>query len=357
MVQLVLYLLGMAVTGYLTMIYPKTLMITIFALEIVIFIPGLLYSISLARKIKVSIRIPVPVSKKEQPVDVNVLVENRSNLPMFNGKIFLHIKNHFHEKTEKEKIRIQADRKNSAVCKCRLYSSGCGKIDVSILKVYAGDPLGIFYFRVKISDKSASVAVMPELMPMYLGIDTRDWDIISDSDEYDTFRGGDDPSEIFQIRSYRRGDRMQSIYWKMTARSRDLMVREFSKPVYCAVALFLDMYTDDKCLDFVEADEYLEKALAVSWGLLEVQCSHMVVWYDGQREKISRMRIDTMEHIYELIEQLFQVLPYHTKIDLEELYHQEFPYHTYCLSYLLNLDLNLWEGGSFSCRDEKKLLQ
>ena len=82
----------------------------------------------------------------------------------------------------------------------------------------------------------------------------------------------------------------------------------------------------------------------------------MVVWYDRKENQICRMQIETQEHLYGLIEQLFQILPYTEGVNLEELYHEEYPYHTYCLSYLLNLKLELWEGGVFSCRGEKKLL-
>ena len=223
-------------------------------------------------------------------------------------------------------------------------------------RVTVGDMLGIFYFPVSVSGERESLAVMPKINPMELYVDSRNWDITGESDEYDPVRPGDDPAEVLQIREYRSGDRIQRIHWKMTAREGELMVKEYSRPVFCAVVLFLDLRTEGYTDEFENADEYLEKVLAVSCGLLELGYSHFVVWYDAAHSQLSRIQIREQENIYELIERLFQVLPYAECVDTEEMYHQEYPGHIYCLSYLLNLNLELWEGGNFSCRDEKKLL-
>lgn len=356
MIRIILYLLGMAVTGYLALIYPKEMVITVFVLEILLFFPALLYSIYLSRKVKVSIRVPIPVAEKNQPVDVDILVDNQSGVPLLCGKLYLKVKNYYHKGSVTEKVWIQAQRKSKIGCRCQLTSGKCGNLSITVGKLYVGDFLGIFYLPVSVSEKQESLSVMPVIRPMELDIDKRNWEILLDSDEYDTTRGGEDPSEVFQIRSYRGGDRMQSIHWKMTARSEDLMVKEFSRPLYCAVVIFLDMRVVQNDFGFDNADEYLEKVLALSFGLMEAECRHMVVWYDEKKNQICRMQMETQEQLYELIEQLFQILPYTESVDLEELYHEEYPYHTYCLSYLLNLKLELWEGGGFSCRDEKKLL-
>ena len=356
MIRIILYLLGTAVTGYLALIYPKDMVIMVFVLEVLLFLPALLYSMYLSRKVKVSIRVSVPVAEKNQAVDVDILVDNQSGMPLLCGKLYLKVRNYYHKGTALEKVRIQSPRKSKTSCRCRLSSGNCGKLSIAVGRVYTGDPLGIFYLPVSISKRQESLSVMPVIQPMELDIDKRDWEILLDSDEYDTTRGGEDPSEVFQIRSYRRGDRMQSIHWKMTARSEDLMVKEFSRPLYCAVVMFLDMRAAQNGSGFDNADEYLERVLAVSSGLMEAECRHMVVWYDRKENQICRMQIETQEHLYGLIEQLFQILPYTEGVNLEELYHEEYPYHTYCLSYLLNLKLELWEGGGFSCRGEKKLL-
>ena len=57
---------------------------------------------------------------------------------------------------------------------------------------------------------------------------------------YDDFHPGDDPSEIFGVREFRAGDKMQSIHWKLSAKSDDLLVRENSQPKACPLVFLLE---------------------------------------------------------------------------------------------------------------------
>ena len=39
---------------------------------------------------------------------------------------------------------------------------------------------------------------------------------------------GYDPSELFDVREFQNGDRLQSVHWKLSARTDELMVKELS---------------------------------------------------------------------------------------------------------------------------------
>lgn len=356
MIRMILYLLATMITGYLALIYPKKMVITLFVLELLLFLAAVLYNLFLFRKIRITIRVPVAVTDKKQPVDVDILVDNQGKIPLFKGELVIGVKNYYHEGSISHKMQIQADKNRRTICSFRVSSGNCGRVGISIKRFFICDPIGILCIPVKNIKEQVFISVLPKIETMQLEIRDGSWDIMADGDEYDRTKAGDDPSEVFQIRSYRGGDRMQRIHWKMSARSEELMVKEFSKPIYYGAVLFLDMKEAYWGRDFKNADEYLEKALGISYGLLEAECYHMVVWYDGKENRLYRYKIDKEDHIYELIEQLFQVLPYGEEVDLEELYHQEYPDNNYYLSYLLNMNLELWEGGGFSCRSEKILL-
>ena len=356
MVRIILYLAGMVFTGYLALIYPKMLLITLFALEALLFFPALLTAFYFSRCVRISLQVPVPVAEKNQPLEVDIVLQNKGFFPILNMVLRLESSNFYHKGRMGRKMHIQTGAKSTTCCKCVLQSECCGQIRVGIRKAAVGDLLGIFYLPVRVPGEREILAVMPKIEPMELFVDSRNWDITGESDEYDPVRPGDDPAEVLQIREYRSGDRMQRIHWKMTAREDALMVKEYSRPIYCAVVLFLDLHTGGGTDEFENADEYLEKVLAVSCGLLELDYSHFVVWYDAAHSQLCRIQIKEQENIYELIERLFRILPYGDGVDTEEMYHQEYPGHIYCLFYLLNMNLELWEGGNFSCRDEKKLL-
>lgn len=54
-------------------------------------------------------------------------------------------------------------------------------------------------------------------------------------------RKGDDPSEIYQVREYRREDSLKDIHWKLTAAKEELVAKERAFPLGCAVLIWFDI--------------------------------------------------------------------------------------------------------------------
>ena len=52
-----------------------------------------------------------------------------------------------------------------------------------------------------------------------------------DSDRFSDEKPGDDPSEIFDIREFKDGDRLNSIHWNLTVKTGKIMVKDFSFPL------------------------------------------------------------------------------------------------------------------------------
>ena len=63
----------------------------------------------------------------------------------------------------------------------------------------------------------------------------------ADSDRFSTYKKGDDPSEIFDIREYADGDKIQRIHWKLSSKTGDLMVKEGSLPLMKEIHIFIDL--------------------------------------------------------------------------------------------------------------------
>ena len=74
------------------------------------------------------------------------------------------------------------------------------------------DYLGLFQRKIK-SMSQISVNVLPDIQafPVVISMRTRNFPV--EGDAYETDRSGDDPSEIFQIREFRPGDRLLRIHW------------------------------------------------------------------------------------------------------------------------------------------------
>lgn len=79
---------------------------------------------------------------------------------------------------------------------------------------------------------------------MYLGKDKWYNETSADSDRFSTYKKGDDPSEIFDIREYADGDKIQRIHWKLSSKTGDLMVKEGSLPLMKEIHIFIDLCSD-----------------------------------------------------------------------------------------------------------------
>ena len=97
-----------------------------------------------------------------------------------------------------------------------------------------------FFNVTKRVKKYANVEVMPQIDEIPVRITDRVRNFFGDSDIYDDLRPGYDPSELFDVREFQNGDRLQSVHWKLSARTDELMVKENSLPKACAVAIVAD---------------------------------------------------------------------------------------------------------------------
>lgn len=100
---------------------------------------------------------------------------------------------------------------------------------------------------------------------------------------YDSHRSGQDPSEVFDLRSYREGDSVKSIHWKLSTRFDDVLVREASRPQDHAIAILFGIFAHD--FEESERPQVLSAALgltaSVSLSLMRLGYHHVVVATGG----------------------------------------------------------------------------
>ncbi len=122
----------------------------------------------------------------------------------------------------------------------RVVLSHVGSYEYELVKVRIYDLTGLFYVHKKIK-RFADIQVLPELDAVAVQVSERVRRYFGEAESYDDFQPGTDVSQIFDVREYRPGDRLQRIHWKLSAKSDGLLVREDSQPLACAVVFLLDM--------------------------------------------------------------------------------------------------------------------
>ncbi len=148
---------------------------------------------------------------------------------------------------------------------------------------------------------SATITVMPKLYEIPLILTPNAMIFNGDSDEYHSEKSGDDPSEIFNVREYRDGDKIRSIHWKQSAKADTLMVKEMSLPLGSSVGLIINSTGNlDLILDYIAC---------LSFTLINQGCIHTVIWFDSKRNVIRKETLSDLDGLNALFVSLFNTVP------------------------------------------------
>lgn len=119
------------------------------------------------------------------------------------------------------------------------------------------------------------------------GLELADWDHGTTA--------GTDPYEIRQLRSYQPGDSLRDVHWKLSARTEELLSKQYGgQEAYCA-RLLLDLRTARRQMEPWRPDAFRELSAALSAGLLAAGISHLVCWYDDGRNGWTEMPVSDEE--------------------------------------------------------------
>ena len=337
-----IYLFLWLVIVYLGILYYSRALLGLAALEFFLPVISFLLLQIAVRKMQIRPCLSIGVAEKNQPVQAGIEIEMKHRIPLPRIRVEFTVRNHFYDQTEQVVLWGMAYGRKTRITK-EISSEHCGLLILEIKEVKIYDIFRIFSRKKKVREKE-TLAVLPEYYEaaVFLRESTRNF--LEESEEYDKNRAGDDPSEVFQIREYHGGDRMQSIHWKLSARTDELMVKEYSLPVGNPVVVFWDMQIGSgETTGYL--DEYLEAGLALSQGLLQAGCEHYAVWFNKKQKDLERIAITEPEDIYLLTERIFSAGPYEEKIIMEELYREKYRGETWHTQLLFNLKKELWKNG------------
>lgn len=336
----------LVITLYLEIVYNSWTFLGLLLMEIFLpIVSCVLWRIAVSG-LEVAIVLPLGVAEKNQPFTPGISIKNRSFIPLVYLDAKLCLTNLFYGNTLETELKGMAEIRSTIRLLQTMTSSHCGIIEITLPDgIVVKDFLGLFSKRVKLRAKERLV-VMPEeyTAQVFIGDDTRAY--LADSEEYHPSKAGDDPSEIFQIREYHDGDRLQSIHWKMSARCDDWMVREYSLPIHTAVIYFLDSFAANTDFD---PDVWMEAALAISRGMLEQCCDHYAVWYDYVNNDIKRLEIREEEDIYHLIGELFSAGLNQKEVILEDLYREKYHMENWQTCLMLRGNMEFLRNGEMIC--------
>lgn len=285
------------ITWYLAMMYESTELMLLVYLQAALFVLAFFAVWYRKFTISVSVTVPVEIAEPEKACLVKLVTKNKGFLPMMRMKVLLVTEDLCTGVRKKAWVKL-ADIPRGEGSFVRMVSfAGTGTYRLRAKKVRVYDFTGLFSGK-KRGKSEARIRVMPRLhdIPVQLSQTVRNF--FGESDIYDEHTPGHDNNELFSVREYRKGDRLQNIHWKLTAKQDDLMVKEHSLPKSCPVVFFLEYYRKKKGRKPERMLAYLEAVASLSFSMMDANCPHYVVWYDETEQDIVRHRVDTEESFF-----------------------------------------------------------
>ena len=283
---------------------------TVAVLGVLVIVPlfMLIFLIVMRIHIEVNVECKNPVAEKDsmnKPARATIALslENTGRwLPISKGLAWVRYENSFSGEKGRMKVRLSVDAGKRRGRRIPVVIRHCGNVSIKVEKVKIYDYLNLFATTVGKNFDTQDVLVMPPLKDIYLGRDRWYNETNEDSDRFSLYKKGDDPSEIFDIRDFKDGDRIQRIHWKLSSKAGHYMVKEGSLPLAKAVYIFIDL-----CAETSDAADLLVQGVySVSMQLMEQGVPQYYIWFDNKNDLIQEQLIENEEELFWMFEDLFK---------------------------------------------------
>lgn len=179
----------------------------------------------------------------------------------------------------------------------------CGYFKIKLLEVKVWDLMG-FVSRNLPADSESDTVVLP--VEINLGDPLQDFGGGSSEDEvFEKNAKGNDPSEIFEIRDYRDGDRPQQIHWKLSAKQQSIMVKEFSD----ITGETFDIYLCHDFGDSKQLDAYFDVMYSVGILLCRNGIAFSYCLLNESGTDVVKYHINDIEHVRDCVISMYYEKP------------------------------------------------
>ncbi len=196
-------------------------------------------------------------------------------------RIRLFCENHVLGTTKEKEYLLEPGRKKHQEYRVSLDTEICGSRTVRLQEVVCYDILGLFSKK-KALEEEFTYTVYPYEAQIYVSLE-RNVEREQNGDIYDGKKSGTDVSEVFGLREYREGDPLQSIHWKLSGKTRQLIVREFGRPVNYHTLVMVSpalIYGEEEVTEEI-AGAVFDLGASLSRALMSQDIPHFIGYLSG----------------------------------------------------------------------------
>ena len=280
--------------------FALVLLIVMAALPVLMFITTFIARLS----IKASFALKDDEVPKNYEFPVQLCVSNSSFFAIGKAEAHIEYYNVFNNKISSFDIFMPVQPRNSQRLTFQLSSSYCGMLVIRTAYITIYDPLKLFKFKICRNIRT-EIPVIPDVHEID-GFVNESECIDDDNTVYSENKPGDDPSEVFGLREYVAGDKLNRIHWKLSSKKDEFIVKDYSLPINAPATIFLDLKCyEDSDRTLTVFDTLIETFVSVSHFLSDNERTHTLVYYSGKTQKFIEKEIrehdDMISAVSELI--------------------------------------------------------
>lgn len=349
-------LIIMAATLYVALMYNSPAIMLLVYMEAVLFVVSAVSLLLRRHSLQVSLEVPVGMAESGGDTLVKLNVRNKGFFAVARTRIQLVVRDSMRGKKRKYWMTLPAIPRGESefIRSVVFYGTGNYEVQLRCMRIY--DMTGLLHVDLR-ARSMGQVQVLPRLHDVAVRLTSAIQNFYGESDVYDEHSPGYDNSELFQVREYRAGDRLQNVHWKLTAKQDEIMVKEHSLPKACPVLLFLNYRPRFGRKERLRLLSFLEVAASLSFSIMDAGCPHYVVWYDAVEKDVMRLRIDEEESLFYFLGLLMKVRFGRTREDLLQRYKDKYRMEPYVWELSLNEQLQLKKGEELLTRFSAKKLE
>lgn len=296
----IVFFIAVCITVFIVIMYPGSVPPVILGLELCVGICSLFFLILLLYGFSAALVKKTQTIFARETWVVPITVKNHSFLPLIGIRVRITVRNSVSQKKTTKDFFLKLPARSEKTVELSMKSEYCGIFDVMMSSCTIYEPLYLFGWTKRKCGKYQQV-ILPRLIPIEVQCTNQSLYSMTDSDEYDSRKPGDDPSEVLRFREYMLGDRMSQINWKMSVRKDTLFVKERSLPLGCAA----DIIVDTRYTSAAQADAVITAVYSISWAFVQQTCRHRICWYE--EEQIVSHVVSGEEEVIEMIRLLMAV--------------------------------------------------
>lgn len=299
-----IYIVVAAVSGIFFILYKDILSLVLFCVIIALPILLLIFTLITRFCTKIKISIDPPVTSSD--ADITVSVSNRSPFSISAIILKFDIFNTFLKVNHKCEFSLSCDPFCNKDFVYKLTSDHVGNLDIKIKKAYICDYFHMFRIPIKLNVRE-TVTFIPE--PDAIDIAVRPNNFAEgESNIFSKHKPGDDPSEVFDVREYVGGDKINRMHWKLSAKTDLLMIKDYSLPISQSVLLLFDTYIGDNAHDAPYLIDDAVKALFdISYDMIQKSIYHKICFYDNTKADFTLVDVTTEDDLYTAMGRLLSV--------------------------------------------------